>query len=215
MKNNFRDRFYTSIALFALVILIINSNFILVYSLIVIGILSIIEFINLINKIFIKKFIAYIFNLFFIIYIFSFCYMFFIFSNFLQIKMILYSLLFACIASDVGGYVIGKIIKGPKLTKLSPKKTISGSLGSIIFTVIIFSSLINFFTGSVSILIIIIAVIISLTCQLGDLFFSLLKRKAKVKDTGNFLPGHGGALDRIDGILFSIPIGFLSFVFLL
>ena len=108
-----------------------------------------------------------------------------------------------------------KIIKGPKLTKLSPKKTISGSLGSIIFTVIIFSSLINFFTGSVSILIIIIAVIISLTCQLGDLFFSLLKRKAKVKDTGNFLPGHGGALDRIDGILFSIPIGFLSFVFLL
>ena len=103
MKNNFRDRFYTSIALFALVILIINSNFILVYSLIVIGILSIIEFINLINKIFIKKFIAYIFNLFFIIYIFFFCYMFFIFSNFLQIKMILYSLLFACIASDVGG----------------------------------------------------------------------------------------------------------------
>ena len=58
-------------------------------------------------------------------------------------------------------------------------------------------------------LIILLTISISFICQLGDLFISFLKRKAKIKDTGNILPGHGGVLDRIDGILFALPIGII------
>jgi len=116
-----------------------------------------------------------------------------------------------CICSDVGGYVFGKIFKWKKLTKISPKKTISGSIGSFICSLSLipffFQNLINYNILSL----LIITLLISLTSQIGDLFISLLKRKAKVKDTSDLLPGHGGVLDRIDGILFSVPIGFLLF----
>ena len=103
-----------------------------------------------------------------------------------------------------------------KLTKISPNKTISGSIGSFIlslFLVPIFYFLLdNKFNNLVDL--IIITILVSFFCQLGDLFFSFLKRKAKVKDTGNLLPGHGGVLDRIDGMLFAIPIGMLIYKFL-
>ena len=86
--------------------------------------------------------------------------------------------------------------------------------GSIIFTISIFSISIFYITNSLNLKILLYATITSLSCQIGDLFFSFLKRKAKVKDTGNFFPGHGGVLDRIDGILLGVPIGFISMVFL-
>ena len=114
--------------------------------------------------------------------------------------------------SDIGGLIFGKIFKGKKLTKISPNKTISGSIGSFIFAIL----LIPFFYKSqidqnlLSILL--ITIIISLTSQLGDLFISLLKRKAKVKNTSDLLPGHGGVLDRIDGIIFAIPLGIYLFI---
>ena len=57
-----------------------------------------------------------------------------------------------------------------------------------------------------------ISIVTSISCQIGDLFFSYLKRKAKLKDTGNFLPGHGGVLDRLDGIFFGLPSGFISLI---
>ena len=123
---------------------------------------------------------------------------------------IIYSLL-VTISSDIGGLVFGKIFKGKKLTKISPNKTISGSIGSFICSLLLipffFQNLINYNILSL----LIITLLISLTSQIGDLFISLLKRKAKVKDTSDLLPGHGGVLDRIDGILFSVPIGFLLF----
>ena len=112
--------------------------------------------------------------------------------------------------SDIGGLVIGRIFKGRKLTRISPKKTISGSMGSFIFSL----SLIPFFIQNLPdislYLIIFITILISLSSQIGDLFISYLKRNAKVKNTSNLLPGHGGVLDRIDGIIFSIPVGFLT-----
>ena len=118
------------------------------------------------------------------------------------------------ILSDVGGLIIGKKFKGKKLTKISPNKTIFGSIGSFIFSlflIFIFKEKLldyNFWN------IIMITILISLTSQLGDLFISLLKRKAKVKDTSNLLPGHGGVLDRIDGIIFAIPLGiYLLYIF--
>ena len=123
-------------------------------------------------------------------------------------------LIIVCIFTDIGGYLFGKIFKGPKLTKISPKKTISGAIGSFVLCSIFLTSSFYFLTKKFDLTILLIAIIISSSCQLGDLFFSYLKRKAKVKDTGNFLPGHGGVLDRLDGIFLGVPIG-LILIFLL
>ena len=114
-----------------------------------------------------------------------------------------------CIFSDIGGYVFGKVIGGKKLTKISPNKTISGSLGSFIFSIlpVLFFNLQKYIGVSFEVLSIDIALclIVSLVCQLGDLLISYFKRLNKVKDTGTILPGHGGLLDRIDGLIFAIP----------
>ena len=114
-----------------------------------------------------------------------------------------------CIFSDIGGYVFGKVIGGKKLTKISPNKTISGSLGSFIFSIlpVLLFNLQNYTGVSFGVLSINIALclIVSLVCQLGDLLISYFKRLNKVKDTGTILPGHGGLLDRIDGLIFAIP----------
>ena len=210
ITKDLKKRIYTSLILFLLITLISSSKVILVLSLIVLSVLSILEFINLTNKIMKNKFYSFVSNLFFVIYIFIFCLFFFYFSNFFHLKVMLFSLLLCCIASDVGGFVFGKTFKGPKITKISPNKTYSGSLGSVIFSMVVFSGSIFFFTNNFNYMILIIAIITSIACQFGDLFFSFLKRKAKIKDTGNFLPGHGGILDRLDGIFLGIPIGFIS-----
>jgi phosphatidate cytidylyltransferase len=210
MSINLKKRIYTSIILFLIIYLIISFNFFLLFILIVLGNLSILEFFNISKRIIKNKFNLFFINTIFSLYIFLFCILFFYFSNILYLKIILFSLLFGCIASDVGGYVFGKLFKGPKLTKISPKKTITGSIGSIIFTIVIITFLFFYITNSFSYYSIIIAILTSLSCQVGDLFFSYLKRKAKIKDTGNFLPGHGGILDRLDGILLAIPLSVLS-----
>lgn len=210
--KNLKDRIYTSLILLTLIYLIFNFNFILVFSLLILGIYSLLEFFNLSKKMFKKKIYLFFSNSIFIIFIFIFCFMFFFFSHIMHLKILLFSLLFGCIASDIGGFVFGKIFKGPKLTKISPNKTISGAIGSLIFTCIIFSGLIFYYTNNFSYKIILISIITSIACQFGDLFFSLLKRKAKLKNTGNLFPGHGGVLDRLDGIFFGIPIGFLTLI---
>ena len=127
-------------------------------------------------------------------------------------KTLLFIILLGCIASDIGGFIFGKIIQGPKLTKISPNKTISGSLGSLIFCSTIVLTLMYYFTLKLNLEIFIISLMISAASQFGDLFISLLKRKAKLKDTGYFLPGHGGILDRIDGILIGLPVGLILFI---
>ena len=119
----------------------------------------------------------------------------------------LFLIISICITSDIGGYIVGNIVKGKKLTKISPKKTYSGMIGSFIFSLIISSIL---FKDLVSIQTLIIFIfLISLISQTGDILISLLKRTAKLKDTGNILPGHGGLLDRFDGLFFAIPLGFM------
>ena len=210
ITKDLKKRIYTSLILLLLITLISSFKAILVLSLIVLSVLSVLEFINLTNKIIKNKFYLFVSNLFFVIYIFIFCLFFFYFSNFFHLKVMLLSLLLCCIASDIGGFVFGKTFKGPKITKISPNKTYTGSLGSVIFSMIVFSGSIFFFTNNFNYMILIIAIITSIACQFGDLFFSFLKRKAKIKDTGNFLPGHGGILDRLDGIFLGIPIGFIS-----
>ena len=114
-----------------------------------------------------------------------------------------------CIFSDIGGYVFGKLIGGKKLTKISPNKTISGSLGSFIFSIlpVLLFNFQNYIGVPFEVLSINITLclIVSLACQSGDLLISYFKRLNKVKDTGTILPGHGGLLDRIDGLIFAIP----------
>ena len=127
----------------------------------------------------------------------------------------MFSLLITCISSDIGGYIIGKNLKGPKITKISPNKTISGSIGSFVFSCLTFCGLFFLMTNNINYIVVLTGIITSLACQIGDLFFSFLKRKAKKKDTGNILPGHGGILDRIDGIIFGLPIGFMFLVIFL
>ena len=151
IKNNLKKRIFTSFLLFVMIFLIMNYQQILVFSLLVLAVLSLIEFLNLTKKLFKNKFLFSIVNFLFIIYVFLFCYLFLFFSNILQLKIILFSLLFCCIASDVGGYIFGKYFKGPKLTKISPNKTYSGAIGSIFLSLIIFSSSIFYYTENFNI----------------------------------------------------------------
>ena len=210
IKENFKKRIYTSSTLLLLLYLISNFNFILVFSLLILGMMSLLEFFNLSKKIFINKFYSLISNIIFIIYVFLFCIIFFFFLNVVQLKIIILSLLLGCVASDIGGFICGKAFKGPKITKISPNKTLSGMIGSITFSCVVISCLVYLYTKNFDYNILIIGISTSIFCQIGDLFFSFLKRKAKIKDTGNFLPGHGGVLDRLDGIYFGLPFGLLT-----
>jgi phosphatidate cytidylyltransferase len=210
ISKDLKKRIYTSAILLILIFISLKINLILVFSLIVLGVMSIIEFLSMIKKIIKNKFYLFISSFVFSIYVFIFCILFFILLNFIPLKIILISLLLGCAASDIGGFVFGKIFKGPKLTSISPNKTISGSLGSIVFTILTLAGFVFIFTKNFSYIILFVAITTSIACQLGDLFFSLLKRKAKIKDTGNFFPGHGGVLDRLDSIFLGLPVGFTS-----
>ena len=115
-----------------------------------------------------------------------------------------------CIFTDIGGYIFGKIFKGPKLTKISPNKTYAGVVGSFLLSCIAGLIYLNYFgkkefTDSDHLIIFLSIIFISLISQIGDLVISYFKRKAKLKDTGKILPGHGGLLDRIDGLIFVFP----------
>ena len=218
MSSNLKKRIATSIFLISLLIGMFFYSYIMIISIIIIAIISWIEFYALISKIIKKnqlkdKFLRSFYKFLSLFYLSGLVYLILaIESEYFNFKVyLIYSVLVA-IMSDIGGLVFGKIFKGKKLTKISPNKTISGSIGSFIFSIF----LIPFFYSSLIdqnlLNIILITIIISLTSQLGDLFISFLKRKARVKDTSDLLPGHGGILDRIDGIIFAIPLGIYLFI---
>ena len=211
MISNLKKRIYTSIILIFIVLTMLINNYVLGYFLIVVSILSLLEYVQMTMKIYVNEKIKFItFNSIFALYVFIFSSAFLMFSNFFHFKILLFILLFTCIASDIGGFVFGKFFKGPKLSKISPNKTIAGSVGSILLSSITFLVLVYYFTKNFELKILLIGIITSVSCQIGDLFFSYFKRKSKLKDTGNLLPGHGGILDRVDGILLGMPIGFIT-----
>ena len=223
MVNELTKRILTSSILFVFLIFAYFYSFILIILLILISLFSWIEFSGLINKIlnedkFINKILKLVIGIIVLAYLSYFSVIIFncIVQSQLDYKINIIFLLFICIGSDVGGFIFGKIFKGKKLTKISPNKTINGSLGSFLLPLILIPILFILFPEKFVILNLITLVItVSLVCQLGDLFISYLKRKAKVKDTGDLLPGHGGILDRIDGILFAIPFGINLWKFLI
>jgi phosphatidate cytidylyltransferase len=162
-----------------------------------------------------------IYNIFgFIFLIFSFYSAYFIRNDLDGSLLVFLFIIIICISTDIGGYVFGKLFKGPKLTKISPKKTYAGVFGgyflSIIFTNILtnYSELFtnqNLHFGKDEF---IFVLIISTVSQVGDIIISFFKRLSKIKDTGKLIPGHGGILDRIDGMIFAFPFYYiLSLIF--
>ncbi len=136
-----------------------------------------------------------------------------------ELEKIFFLILIVCISTDIGGYVFGKIIKGPKLTKISPNKTYAGLIGSYLFSVLavyavfntpnIVNYQINPKNDIISLEILMLVILFSSVSQLGDLAISYFKRISKIKNTGKLIPGHGGLLDRIDGMIFTFPFGYL------
>ena len=218
MNLELKKRIVTSILLLFLLYLMINYSYILIISLIIISVVTWIEFNSLIYKVFKKNkkknlIIKFLFKLLSLIYLSSLVFLIlYIETEQTHLKICLIYSILVSIVTDIGGLLIGRTIKGKKLTKISPNKTISGSIGSFFFSLLLIPF---FYKGEIDqslTTILLITIIISLISQLGDLFISFLKRKAKVKDTSDLLPGHGGVLDRIDGIIFAIPLGIYLFI---
>ena len=219
--NNLQKRIFTSIVLIAIVL-----NCLFISSITWLILLSIASLISLYEFFFIIKKICKNTLLAITIFTLSAFYLLFFINSALNIhktngEFFVLFILLIIIFSDIGGYVVGKFIGGVKLTKISPNKTISGSIGSFLFSLfpLGFSILIVNLSGiNLGIYVscypvclgiiedsVVLCLVLSFVSQVGDLIISYFKRLAKVKDTGKFLPGHGGILDRIDGIIFAIP----------
>ena len=224
MSQNFIKRFITSIIL---LILLIFINFahqnIFIIAILTLGMIICIEANNLFSKLLstnnLKKnsFFDKFNSKFFIINTLTFFYIFFIFCYFSyeihrsEGPIFFLYIICICFFTDMGGYIVGKIIGGKKLSKISPNKTISGTFGSFLFSIfpLIFFLNMDYLNFTINFSNILYCLMISLISQLGDLSVSFLKRKAKIKDTGKILPGHGGVLDRLDGIIFAVPFSYL------
>ena len=211
--NNFSQRIVTSlILLLILSITLFFNKYILLFGLILCSLVLFIEFNNLTKKIWKKKKrTIFRINIISLLFLVIFIYVSYDFYN----KPLLF-IISICIFSDTGGYIVGNLIGGKKLTKISPKKTISGSIGSFIFSlfpIVILWMYNNIFQENFRadnyLKLIPVCLFLCLICQLGDLFISYFKRKASVNDTGYILPGHGGLLDRIDGVIFVVPTAYI------
>ena len=220
MSSELKKRLITSIFLITLLILMSLYTYLLISSLIIIGIIAWIEFYALISKIYKKKnyinvVLRFILKAISLLYLS--CVVFIIILsklNYSDLYIVILYLVLISVLTDIGGLTVGKIFKGKKLTKISPNKTISGSIGSFVFSLFLIPFFFDFLSSYVSISmfdIVLITLSVSFISQLGDLFISLIKRQANVKNTSDLLPGHGGILDRIDGIIFAVPLGILLF----
>ena len=213
MSSELKKRILTSILLFSLLSAMYLYSFIMIGSLLIMAIIVWIEFYAMVSKIIKKnkfkdRLLRFMLKSGSLLYLSLFVYFVFIIESHLtDLKIyLLYSVLIA-ILSDIGGLIFGKTFKGKKLTKISPNKTISGSIGSFVLSIFLIPIFYNNLIIYDFLTLLILTIAISLTSQLGDLFISFLKRKANVKDTSDLLPGHGGLLDRVDGIIFAAPLG--------
>ena len=208
--TNLSKRIITSVFISLILLISLSSIYLISLLLLLLFYQLVYEFYLLIKKIFNKlKFFQFLFSLIFIVYIFLLIVKIFLvfFNDNSQEKIFLFFLIIICISTDIGGYMFGKFFKGKKLTRISPNKTYNGVLGSFLIPIIISMVFFHNFFDYKNIFITVCFV--SFISQCGDLFISFLKRKAKIKDTGNILPGHGGILDRLDGLIFAIPFGFI------
>ena len=196
--DNLIKRALSSIILLPIVLFfILKGSFYLIFIIIVFFLVSLFEWHKMVKKIN-YKITGFIFLIF----------SFFSFYN-LTINNIVLIPLFICISTDVGGYIFGKVFKGPKLTKISPNKTYAGMIGGFFLSLLTILLYFDYLDYTVTITWFITAILISSVSQIGDIIISYFKRLSKIKNTGNIIPGHGGLLDRIDGMIFAFPIFYL------
>lgn len=217
MKNELLNRILTSIIL--LPILLYATILSGVYLIILLSTIYILSFYEIIKN---TRNLLFIFfsNILLVLSFYSF---YFLRGNDEISLILLLWFLASTFLSDMGGYIFGKTFKGKKLTKISPNKTYAGAAGSVILSLLSLPTinflqvfyfdkiLINFFEFNF----VLFTILISIVCQLGDLLVSFLKRKIKIKNISNILPGHGGILDRIDGLIFVLIFGYLLKLFAL
>ena len=212
MKNELFKRILSSIILLPIVIFFIIKGSFLFNSLILIcSIITLYEW-QLMSK-------GKNYNIFGFIYIITSFYVIYLLRNHSDDQYLFFLLiLIICISTDIGGYVFGKVFKGPKLTKISPNKTYAGMIGAFllsIFTATFFLTYYDYYLIDrfeiLNIYNFIFIIFISSVSQIGDILISFFKRKSKIKNSGKIIPGHGGLLDRIDGMIFAFPASYLIF----
>ena len=209
INKELQRRILSSIILIPVsIFFIIQGSFTFIFFLSLIFLVTSLEWFKMTKN----KDLLRIFGLFFLF--FSFFSTFYL-RQYIGLNFFLF-LIIVCIFTDTGGYIFGKVLKGPRLTKVSPKKTYSGVFGSFLISSLSGLIYIKYLGQKSKILletdllfIILLILFISLVSQIGDLIISYFKRKAKLKDTGKIIPGHGGFLDRIDGIIFVMPVTYL------
>ena len=211
MKKELEKRILSSLILIPITIFFtIQGSILFLFFLGLLFIITYFEWIKMSEKKIILKYLG----IFFLIFSFYSAY-------YIRENKGLYFFIFIiliCIFTDIGGYVFGKFFKGPKLIKISPNKTYSGSIGGFLFSLVSGLSFLGLsesdFLGDKTSIILFSILLISLISQVGDLVISYFKRKANLKNTGKILPGHGGLLDRIDGIIFVFPSLFIFIFFI-
>ena len=208
MNKELQKRILSSIIIIPLsLFFIIKGSIFFILFLVTLFLISSSEWLNMSKKLELK-----ILGLFFLM--FSFYSTFYFREISLEFFLLI---IISCVSTDLGGYIFGKLFKGPKLIKISPNKTYSGMLGGFLFAIItsylfltnytLSEVVINTYLGDIQFIILIL--IISTISQIGDLIISFFKRSSKIKDTGKIFPGHGGMLDRIDGMIFVFPVLYL------
>ena len=193
-----KKRILSSIILLPLALFFVFAgSFYLIFFTLICLFVSIYEWNNMVKKIELK-FCGSLFL------IFSFYTFYEISDSYLLIFVLL-----LCASTDIGGYTFGKLFKGPKLIRISPNKTYSGVIGGYLLSLIFLLFFMNWINQTINLEWFIITILISTVSQIGDIAISYFKRLSKVKDTGKIIPGHGGLLDRIDGMIFAFPVFYL------
>jgi phosphatidate cytidylyltransferase len=198
--NNFKKRFVVSLLAFPLIYILLYQKLLFNLLILIVFLFCLYEW----NKIFKKKNpIFFLGLLILLVFLFSLIRIY----NFEDFNLKFLWLILITWLTDIGGYIFGKVFGGPKLVKISPNKTWAGALGSLILSQLAF--LIFFLDNSYkfNVAIIFIQIFLSIVGQIGDILMSYIKRKNNKKDTSNFIPGHGGFLDRVDGLIWIIIIG--------
>ena len=198
--NNFKKRLSVSLLVFPLIYILLYQKTLSNLLILVVFLFCIFEWV----KIFKKKNAIFFLGL---IVLFLFLLSLLRIYNFEEFNLTFLWLIVLTWLSDIGGYIFGKLFGGPKLTQISPNKTWAGAIGSIILSQ--FAFLIFFLNSNYkfNIIIIFIQLFLSIIGQFGDILMSYVKRKNNKKDTSNFIPGHGGFLDRVDGLIWIIIFG--------
>ena len=212
MKNEFFKRILSSIILLPIVsFFIIKGSFLFNSLILICSIISLYEW-QLMSK-------GKNYNIFGFIYIIASFYIIYLLRNYSDDKYLFFLLiLIICISTDIGGYVFGKVFKGPKLTKISPNKTYAGMIGAFLLSIFTATFFLNYYDyylidrfEILNIYNFIFIIFISSVSQFGDILISFFKRRSKIKNSGKIIPGHGGLLDRIDGMIFAFPASYLIF----